>query len=96
MSQEPLSDLDYVGQLGAILRQQDPEGVRAFLVSRAADYGDENQAAELRAESRDDITVLMHRMTLARSDLEDLHTASRAWLVKRGLGGPTGGQSRRN
>jgi hypothetical protein len=78
------------------LRQRSPEALRGFLVANARRFGDERQVADIDGQSADEIEALMHRMTLARSDLAEFHTSSRAWLASRGLTGPTDEPSRRN
>ena len=35
--------------------------------------------------SDDELEALLHRMIVARPDLQDLHRASRAWLFKHGI-----------
>jgi hypothetical protein len=90
------SDRDYVEQLGAVLRRRDPAALRDFLSAQATQFGDERQAAQLNGQSLDEIETLMHRMTLARSDLSEYHAASRAWLAARGIQPPTIDRGRRN
>jgi hypothetical protein len=86
MSRTP--DRAYKDQLGAVLRQHDAEALHLFLRQRAAEYGDERQVEELERRSHDEMVELMHRMTLARPDLADLHPVSRAWLVAHGADAP--------
>jgi hypothetical protein len=70
----------YPVELGRALRAGDAEQLRAFLIQNARSFGNQDQAEELAAQSRDQIEALMHRMTLARADLGELHEASRAAL----------------
>ena len=74
----------YRDELGATLRRRDPRALQLFLVHNARRFGDERQARELEARSGDELEELMHRMILARADLQDLHPASQAWLLERG------------
>jgi hypothetical protein len=74
-------DRAYKDQLGAVLRRQDAAALHLFLRQRAAEYGDERQVEELEHRSHDEMLELMHRMTLARPDLNNLHSGSRAWLA---------------
>ena len=74
----------YRDALGATLRRRDPRALRLFLVHNAQRFGDERQARELEAKPQHELEGLMHRMILARPDLQDLHPASRAWLTQRG------------
>lgn len=75
----------YVAQLGAVLRQRDPEALRAFLAASARRYGNEAEARAIEAAPRDEMLVTLHRTILARPDLRDLHPASERWLRARGL-----------
>jgi hypothetical protein len=90
------SDRDYVEQLGVVLRTRDPAALRGFLSAQAARFGDERQVAQIDGQSLDEIETLMHRMTLARSDLSEYHAASRAWLMARGIQPPAIDRGRRN
>lgn len=75
------SDQAYKARLGQVLRQRDPAALHLFLRQRAADYGDEQQVADLERRSHAEMEALMHRMIIARPDLVDLHPASEAWLA---------------
>ena len=79
-------DRAYAVQLGDVLRQRDVPALRAFLEAQAGRYGGESQVEAIRAQSDAEIEVLLHRMTLARDDLKDLHAESGLWLATR-LGG---------
>jgi hypothetical protein len=79
-------DRAYADQLGDVLRQRSVAGLRAFLEAQAGRYGDERQVAAIRAQSDAEIEVLLHRMTLARADLNDLHAASERWLASQAGG----------
>jgi hypothetical protein len=81
MPREP----SYVSLLGSVLRRQDPSALRAFLIQSANRFGDERQVADVQAKSDDELEELLHRMILARPDLDDLHRASREWLFRRGI-----------
>lgn len=90
------ADLQYVELLGDTLRAQDPERLRSFLVDQARRFGDEAQVVEIAGQSAAELEALMHRMTVARSDLAELHLASRAWLQQHGHGAPQSDPQRRN
>ncbi len=77
----PSSDRQYGEQLGAVLRQRDPEALRAFLEASARAFGDDEQAGQIAARPPEEMATLMHQITLARSDLGDLHPDSQAWLA---------------
>jgi hypothetical protein len=81
MPREP----SYVAQLGSVLRQRDPLVLQAFLVRSAERFGDTRQVAEVLARSPEEMQELLHRMILARPDLNDLHRASREWLFRHGI-----------
>jgi hypothetical protein len=82
-------DRAYAAQLGDVLRQRDIWALRAFLEAQAGRYGDERQVEAIRAQSDAELEVLLHRMTLARNDLQDLHGESGRWLAARLGGEPT-------
>lgn len=79
-------DRAYATQLGEVLRRRDVAALRAFLEAQAGRYGDERQVEAIRAQTDAELELLLHRMTLARPDLADLHAASERWLA--GQGGP--------
>jgi hypothetical protein len=81
MPREP----SYAAQLGAVLRRRDVGALRVFLVQSAERFGDARQVAEVEAKSDAEMEELLHRMTIARPDLSDLHRASREWLFKHGI-----------
>ena len=83
------SDQAYKAQLGLILRQLNPDALHLFLRQSAAGYGDARQVAEVEGRSHAEMEELMHRMILVRSDLSDLHAASRAWLAVHSPGQPS-------
>ncbi|MCC6177642.1 MAG: hypothetical protein IT305_20260 [Chloroflexi bacterium] len=85
-------DRDYVQRLGEVLRQRDPEALRGFLVEQAGRFGDERQVTDVRDKPADELSGLLHRMILARSDLADLHPASRRWLSEHDAGPDPGPQ----
>ena len=85
-------DRSYGTQLGDVLRRRSPGALRTFLEAQAARFGDERQVDAIRAQSDAELEVLLHRMTLARADLADLHAESERWLA--GQGGQ-GGQDGR-
>lgn len=81
MPREP----SYVTRLGSVLRQRDPTALREFLLSSAAQFGDDRQVADVEAKSDEEMVELLHRMIVARPDLSDLHRASREWLFRHGI-----------
>ena len=81
MPQQP----SYPAQLGAVLRQRNPEALRRFLVESASRFGDSRQVADVTDKSADEMEELLHRMIVARADLSDLHRASREWLFRAGI-----------
>jgi hypothetical protein len=87
MQQSRSSDNSYKARLGQVLRSRDPAALHLFLRQNAASFGDEQQVADVELRSHDEMTELLHRMTLARPDLADLHPESRAWLVAQGATG---------
>ena len=95
MSRGP-SDRDYVDRLGAVLRTRDAAELRAFLQENARQFGGESEARKIESQTDEEIEILLHRMTLARSDLSEYHAASRLWLQQRGIGVPPPNRSRRN
>jgi hypothetical protein len=94
-------DRAYGTQLGDVLRKRSVPALRAFLEAQAGKYGGERQVEAIRAQSDAEIELILHRMTLARADLVELHAESERWLAGQGSpGGPeTGrpaGQTRRS
>jgi hypothetical protein len=81
----PPREPSYVIQLGTVLRKRDVLVLRAFLLQSAERFGDMKQVADVQAKSTDELEELLHRMILARPDLEDLHRASREWLFRHGI-----------
>ena len=75
----------YRAQLGSVLRRRDVAVLRAFLVQSASRFGDMKQVNDVREKSEDELEELLHRMIVARPDLEDLHRASREWLFRHGI-----------
>lgn len=73
-------DRNYQERLGATLRLQDKDALRAFLIEQARTFGDEGQVEAVSNQSDGELELLMHRMILARPDLADLHPASREVL----------------
>lgn len=78
-------DFSYAAQLGTVLRQRDPAALRAFLLQSAERFGDTRQVADVQNKSADELEELLHRMIVARPDLEDLRRASREWLFQHGI-----------
>jgi hypothetical protein len=74
------SDASYQERLGQTLRRRDPAALRSFLVAQAQTFGDERQVHAIEAQSDAELEVIMHRMILARTDLADMHPASRSAL----------------
>ncbi|MCA1648324.1 MAG: hypothetical protein LC797_23655, partial [Chloroflexi bacterium] len=81
----PQREPSYATQLGSVLRRRDVAALRAFLLSSAERFGDLKQVADVRQKSADELEELLHRMIVARPDLDDLHRASREWLFVHGI-----------
>jgi hypothetical protein len=81
MPREP----SYAAQLGAVLRLRDASALRGFLIESAGRFGDTRQVADVEGKSDAELEELLHRMIVARPDLEDLHRASREWLFRHGI-----------
>jgi hypothetical protein len=81
----PPREPSYVAQLGTVLRRQDIAALRAFLVQSAERFGDQRQVDDVQSRSDAELEELLHRMIVARPDLDDLHRASREWLFRRGI-----------
>ena len=81
MAREP----SYPAQLGAVLRRRNAVALRQFLLASAERYGDERQVADVESKSDTEMEELLHRMIVARPDLDDLHRASREWLFRHGI-----------
>ena len=81
MPREP----SYATQLGSVLRKRDAVALRAFLLQSAERFGDTKQVMDVQAKSAEELEELLHRMIVARPDLEDLHRASREWLFRHGI-----------
>jgi hypothetical protein len=75
----------YRAELGTVLRQRDVGALRAFLVAAAQHFGDARQVDDVESKSADELEELLHRMIVARPDLDDLHRASREWLFRHGI-----------
>jgi hypothetical protein len=75
----------YVEQLGAVLRRRSVAGLRAFLLRSAQRFGDQRQVEDVESKSDAELEELLHRMIVTRSDLGDLHRASREWLFRHGF-----------
>jgi hypothetical protein len=75
----------YVERLGAVLRRRDASALRTFLIDSAQKFGDARQVADVQGKSDDEMHELLHRMIVARPDLQDLHRASRQWLFEHGI-----------
>jgi hypothetical protein len=72
------------------------EALRAFLLQSAARFGDMKQVLDVQGKSEDEMEELLHRMIVARPDLEDLHRASREWLFRHGIDAYGEDDGRRN
>ena len=81
MPREP----SYAARLGAVLRRRNARALKEFLLESAERFGDARQVAEVEAKSDAEMEELLHRMTVARADLSDLHRSSREWLFKHGI-----------
>ena len=92
MPREP----SYAAQLGGVLRRRDVAALRTFLVQSASRYGDMKQVLDVQGKSEDEMEELLHRMIVARPDLEDLHRASREWLFRHGIDAYGEDDGRRN
>ena len=86
----------YVTQLGSVLRRRNAAALRAFLVRSAERFGDRGQVVDVQHKSDDELEELLHRMIVARPDLEDLHRASREWLFRHGIDAYGEDDGRRN
>jgi len=92
----PPREPSYVTQLGSVLRKRDAVALRTFLLQSAARFGDTQQVADVEGKSADELEELLHRMIVARPDLEDLHRASREWLFRHGIDAYGEDDGRRN
>jgi len=92
MPREP----SYATQLGSLLRRRDVGALRAFLLQSASRFGDMKQVLDVQGKSEDEMEELLHRMIVARPDLEDLHRASREWLFRHGIDAYGEDDGRRN
>ena len=92
MPREP----SYAARLGAVLRRQDADQLREFLLESARRFGDARQVADVEGKSNDEMQELLHRMIVARPDLQDLHRTSREWLFHHGVDTFGEGGERRN
>jgi hypothetical protein len=72
------------------------EALRAFLLQSASRFGDMKQVLDVQGKSEDEMEELLHRMIVARPDLEDLHRASREWLFRHGIDAYGEDDGRRN
>ena len=81
----PPREPSYVAQLGTVLRRRDIAVLRTFLIQSAARFGDTRQVDDVEAKSDDELEELLHRMIVARPDLDDLHRSSREWLFRHGI-----------
>ena len=81
MPREP----SYAAQLGAVLRRRDALALKQFLLESAQRFGDARQVADVEGKSAEEMQELLHRMIVARPDLQDLHRASREWLFRHGI-----------
>lgn len=88
------TDPEYGARLDAALRVGTVQALREFLESQAARYGDERQVQAIRDQSDAELTMVRHRMILARPALTELHAESERWLASRG-GDPPQPRSRR-
>jgi hypothetical protein len=86
----------YAAQLGAVLRQRQPDALRRFLLESARQFGDDKQVADVLGKSDAEMEELLHRMIVARPDLQDLHRASREWLFHHDIDTFGEGGGRRN
>jgi hypothetical protein len=59
--------------------------LRQFLIDAADRFGDSRQVADVQTKSDDEMQELLHRMIVARPDLQDLHRVSREWLFRHGI-----------
>ena len=81
----PSREPSYAVQLGTVLRRREVAALRAFLLRSAERFGDDRQVADVESKSDQELEELLHRMILARPDLQDLHRASREWLFRNGI-----------
>jgi hypothetical protein len=80
-----MAEPSYAAQLGSVLRRRDADVLRTFLVQSARRFGDARQVVDVTSKTDDEMQELLHRMIVARPDLEDLHRASREWLFRHGF-----------
>ena len=78
-------DIVYVRQMGGVLRKNDVAALRDFLAASAEERNDPGEAMEIRGIPEADMEARMHKMIVARKDLEDIHAESREWLVAHGF-----------
>ena len=81
----PPREPSYVAQLGSVLRRRDVALLRTFLIQSAERFGDVRQVRDVQAKSDAEVEELLHRMIVARPDMDDLHRASREWLFRHGI-----------
>jgi hypothetical protein len=81
----PPREPSYATRLGNVLRRRDISVLRAFLIQSAERFGDARQVGDVQTKSDAELEELLHRMIVARPDLEDLHRASREWLFRKGI-----------
>ena len=92
----PARDPSYRTQLGAVLRRRNAAALKDFLLESARRFGDDRQVADVLGKSDDEMEELLHRMILARPDLDELHRASREWLFRHGIDAYGEDDGRRN
>jgi hypothetical protein len=59
--------------------------LREFLLQSAEKFGDARQVEDVQTRTDGEMEELLHRMIIARPDLNDLHRASREWLFRHGI-----------
>ncbi|MDO8588334.1 MAG: hypothetical protein Q7T82_15000 [Armatimonadota bacterium] len=79
------ADESYVHAMGRVLRNRDVEALRRFLARSAQERDDPGEAAEIEGIPQADLESRMHKMIMARMDLQDLHDESRQWLIEHGF-----------
>jgi hypothetical protein len=78
-------DSKYVREMRSVLRRKDVAALRDFLARSAEERDDAGEAEEIRGIPDADLEARMHKMIMARKDLDDLHASSREWLIAHGF-----------
>ena len=79
------ADQSYVHEMGRVLRDRNLEALRQFLARSAQERNDPGEATEIQGIPAADLEARMHKMIMARPDLQDLHDESSKWLIAHGF-----------